>query len=299
MDDLDATTLSGPLPGGSKDARVSMRPFSTGEMGVPKGWVLRIDQPLAKPRALWRGLRKRFDHWTPCPVFFIEHPTAGRILIDTGLPAAVAHDVKAAVGRTGALMYGLRADEAQPLPARLRQLGISRGGIDVVVMTHLHLDHAGGLNEIEDCVVVTGRTEWESAHAGKPMMRGYIRRQFDLAHEIKLIDFNADSVRSFATFGRSFDLFGDGSIVLVSTPGHTHGHLSVILRLKDRECLLAGDAIYTRRSLEVGELPLVTADEHNYKRSVREIRAYQQMTPTALVIPGHDAEFFAGLDDAY
>ncbi len=299
MEELDAPLLSGPLPRGSADAHVTMRPFSTGEMGVPLGFLARIDQPLAKPRALWRGARHRFDHWTPCPVFIVEHPTAGRILIDTGLPPAVVHDVRAAVGTAAAFMYGLRANEDQPLPARLRALGIPRGGIDVVVMTHLHVDHAGALSELEDCRVIVSKDEWRSAHGGKALARGYLRRQFDLAHDIQLVDFDDQSVNSFATFGRSFDLFGDGSVTLVSTPGHTSGHMSVVLRLKDRECLIAGDAIYTRRSLDAGDIPLVLADEHNYKRSVREIRAYKQMTPSALVIPGHDAEFFASLNEVY
>jgi glyoxylase-like metal-dependent hydrolase (beta-lactamase superfamily II) len=75
--------------------------------------------------------------------------------------------------------------------------------------------------------------------------------------------------------------------------------MSVVLRLVERECLIAGDAIYTRRSLEKSDPPLVLADEHNYKRSVREIRAYMQMTPSALVIPGHDSEFFASLHETY
>jgi hypothetical protein len=44
---------------------------------------------------------------------------------------------------------------------------------------------------------------------------------------------------------------------------------------------------------------LIIADEHNYKRSVREIRAYKQMTPSALIIPGHDADYFASLEDVY
>ncbi len=299
MEELDAPLLSGPLPRGSAGAHVTMRPFSTGEMGVPLGFLARIDQPLAKPRAIWRGARHRFDHWTPCPVFLVEHPTAGRVLIDTGLPPAVVHDVRAAVGTAAAFMYGLRASEDQPLPARLRALGIPRGGIDVVVMTHLHVDHAGALSELEDCRVIVSKDEWRSAHGGKALARGYLRRQFDLAHDIQLVDFDDQSVNSFATFGRSFDLFGDGTVMLVSTPGHTSGHMSVILRLKDRECLIAGDAIYTRRSLDAGDIPLVLADEHNYKRSVREIRAYKQMTPSALVIPGHDAEFFASLGEVY
>jgi glyoxylase-like metal-dependent hydrolase (beta-lactamase superfamily II) len=299
MAEIDTPVLREALPGGSEGARVSMRPFSTGEMGAPRGFLKRIDEPFAKQRALWRGARKRFESWLPCPIFILEHPTAGHVLVDTGLPAAAAHDPKAALGRLGSWMYGVRADESQPLPARLRQLGIPRGGINVVVMTHLHLDHAGALNEIDGATVVVSKQEWHAAHGGKALARGYLRSQFDLAHDTRLIDFDADSVNSFASFGRSFDLFGDGSVVLVSTPGHTYGHMSVVVRLKDRECLIAGDAIYTRGNLDAGDLPLVVADEHNYKRSVREIRAYKQMTPSALVIAGHDVGQWESLEEAY
>jgi glyoxylase-like metal-dependent hydrolase (beta-lactamase superfamily II) len=299
MREIDTPVLRAPLPGGSPEARVTLRPFSTGETGIPKGFLHRIDQPLAMQRMALRGARKKFDHWAPCPAFLIEHPTAGRVLVDTGLPGGVAHDARAALGAIGSRMYAVRAKEEQPLPARLRALGIPRGGIDVVVMTHLHWDHAGSLNEISDAVVLVNKKEWRSANAGKALLRGYIHKQFDLAHDFRLVDFDDASVNSFASFGRSVDLFGDGSVVLVSTPGHSSGHMSVVLRLKDRECLIAGDAIYTRRSLDAGELPCVIADEHNYLRSVREIRAYKQMTPSALIIPGHDAEFFAGLDEVY
>lgn len=279
-----------------------MRPLSTGDFGIPRGFLHRSDigsGRIARSGAMLRGLRKKIDHWAPCPVFLLEHPTAGRVLIDTGLPAAVAHDSKAALGWLGNRMYAVRAEESEPLPARLRELGIPRGGINVVVMTHLHFDHAGALSEISDCTVVVGKEEWRSAHGSKPALRGYLPRQFDLAHDFRLVDFDHSSINSFATFGRAFDLFGDGSVVLVSTPGHTSGHMSVIVRLRDRECLIAGDAIYTRRALEQSDPPLVLADEHNYRRSVREIRAYTQMTPQALVIPGHDTEFLKSLDELY
>lgn len=299
MAQIDTPVLREPLAGGSPSAHVTMRPWSTGEMGAPRGYLQRIDEPFAKVRSLWRGARKRFEQWLPCPVFLLEHPTAGRILIDTGLPAATAHDTRAAIGRIGSMMYGIRATEEQPLPARLRAAGIPRGGIDVVVMTHLHVDHAGALSELDGPIVIVSKDEWRSAHGSKLRARGYLRSQYDLAHDTRLVDFDSERTDSFASFGRSFDLFGDGSVVLVSTPGHSHGHLSVVARLKDRECLIAGDAIYTRDSLDSGVLPLVAADEHRYKRSLREIRAYMQMTPSALVIPGHDPAFWESLAERY
>ena len=85
----------------------------------------------------------------------------------------------------------------------------------------------------------------------------------------------------------------------VFTPGHTHGHTSYVLRLRDREVLVAGDAIYTMRTLEEGVLPYKMADEHHFERSLKEIQRYRERTPGALIIPGHDWDSFSALDPAY
>src|SRR6185295_19582568 len=100
----------------------------------------------------------------------------------------------------------------------------------------------------------------------------YVSRQFDHAFDYRLVDFGSQKSESFATFGRSFDVFGDGSVRLVFTPGHSLGHLSVILRLAGREALIAGDAIYTMRTLRESALPHQMADEHVFRRSLREIQ---------------------------
>jgi N-acyl homoserine lactone hydrolase len=105
-------------------------------------------------------------------------------------------------------------------------------------------------------------------------------------------------VRSFAGFGRSLDLFGDGTVRCVYTPGHTAGHLSVVLRLRTREALVAGDAVYLRRNLAM-RLGYRPADEHLAERSLREIRRYARETPDALIIRGHDWEAWLELDPVY
>ena len=95
------------------------------------------------------------------------------------------------------------------------------------------------------------------------------------------------------------DLFGDGSVRIVFTPGHSLGHCSVILRLKDREALLTGDAANTMRTIEDSILPFKMEDEHLFKRSLREIQLYLRGTPDALVIPGHDMKAWRQLDPLY
>ena len=86
---------------------------------------------------------------------------------------------------------------------------------------------------------------------------------------------------------------------MVFTPGHTDGHCAVVLRLKGREALICGDAAYTLRTIEQSHLPFKMADEHRFRRSLREIQLYIDQTPDALVIPGHDMPAWRRLDSVY
>ena len=63
--------------------------------------------------------------------------------------------------------------------------------------------------------------------------------------------------------------------------------------------LLAGDAIFMRRTLDDEHLPHLLADEHLFRRSLREIRQYVKETPDALVIPGHDRDAWQKLKPVY
>jgi glyoxylase-like metal-dependent hydrolase (beta-lactamase superfamily II) len=165
-------------------------------------------------------------------------------------------------------------------------------------MSHLHYDHASGIAEFPDATFVTSKEEWHAAGSGGER-DGYVKRQFDHAFDWRTIDFEGPDIDSFAPFGRSADLFGDGSVRMVFTPGHTDGHCSVLLRLRDRDALLAIDAAYTTRTLEESVLPYQMADEHRFKRSLREIQLYAENNPGALVVPGHDMAAWRRLDAVY
>jgi glyoxylase-like metal-dependent hydrolase (beta-lactamase superfamily II) len=96
------------------------------------------------------------------------------------------------------------------------------------------------------------------------------------------------------------DLLGDGTIRLVSTPGHTAGHRSVILRLAgDRELLLTGDAAYARRTVEAGLVPLLTWDDDAYRQSLAWVTEWVAAHPGATYVPGHDERAFDALDAVY
>ena len=109
--------------------------------------------------------------------------------------------------------------------------GLDPTSIGLVVMTHLHYDHASGISQFPGATFVVTEREWRAAHRRASAVRGYVRGHFDHPFDWRTLDFHAPGVTSFATFGRSLDLFGDGSVIILFTPGHTHGHMSVVLRL--------------------------------------------------------------------
>lgn len=288
-----------PLPGGREGATVRLHPLMTGELPGPPEWFEAEGGRFAGLRAMGLiGDRSAYLR-IPVPAFLVEHPGVGPILIDTGLHPSVAVDPKASFGRMLAWYYrGLQMNAEQAAPAQLRARGLDAADVRFVLMTHMHVDHASAISEFPDSTFVLSKQEWDVLADGKPT-DGYVKRQFDYGFDYRTFDFDSAATDSFATFGRSFDLFGDGSVRAVFTPGHTHGHTSYVLRLRDREALIACDAAYTQRTLDENVLPYKMADEHQFRRSLKEIQRYRERTPGALIVPGHAWDSFSALDPVY
>jgi glyoxylase-like metal-dependent hydrolase (beta-lactamase superfamily II) len=285
-----------PLPGGREGATVRLHPLLCGRMIGPPGYFHRAEGRLAPLRALGVGVPQ--DQWLDVPVqaFLIEHPGAGLVLVDTGFHAAVAVDSNQGMGRLAGLIFKqLRMAPEEAVPAQLRERGFDPDDVGTVLMTHLHGDHASGIPQFPDAPFLLRAEEGHAAAHGR-QTEGYLKRQFDHAFDYRTLPFESDVADSFASFGRSIDVFGDGSVRMVFTPGHTAGHCSVVLRLKGREALLTSDAAYTRQTIDDSLLPYQMADEHRFRRSLREIQLYIEQTPNALVVPGHDMAAWRRLD---
>jgi glyoxylase-like metal-dependent hydrolase (beta-lactamase superfamily II) len=289
-----------PLPGGRDGATVRVHPLLCGRMLAPPALFHREEGRLARMKAY--GIRVPRDELIDVPVqaFLVEHPGAGPVLVDTGFHPAVAVEPKGAMGRAGGLVFKeIRMDPEQSVQAHLRERGIDPATVRTVVMTHLHSDHASGIAEFPGATFVVSAEEWDAASKGRDL-EGYVRRQYDHGFDWRTIGFEREqALDSYATFGRAADLFGDGSVRLLFTPGHTAGHCSVLLRLRGRELLLTGDAAYTQRTIRETALPYLMDDEHRFKRSLREIQLFAENNPGAVVITGHDMPAWRVLDSVY
>jgi N-acyl homoserine lactone hydrolase len=293
--------LSEPLPGGSARASVTVEPLSGGEVQFPAASFERPGGPFESLKTT--GLftpRSSGWLWVPCPAFLITHPTAGHILVDTSLHPSIAARPSENFGRLASWMARPRIEPGRDLAAQLRERGADPRSIRLVLMTHLHMDHASGISEFSSSTFVLSDAEWEVATTrSRPLLRGYRPQHYDYAFDYRLIDFNGPRVESYSTFGRTYDLLGDGSIRLAFTPGHTLGHMGVVLRLRDRDFVIAGDAVYTVRQLEGGPGQPRPQSGHLWRRSLQELRLFHREYPQAVIVAGHDAKQWAELDAKY
>jgi N-acyl homoserine lactone hydrolase len=283
---VEPKPLHEPLAGGTPGATVAVEPIVAGRVTWPQTMMERPGGRFETLKLLRALLTGEPAATVPVPVFLIP---------------SIATDGKENFGGLGARIGKPDLKAGEDVPAQLRDRGLDPGEIPVVVMTHMHLDHSSAISEFPNSTFILSETEWESAATGpRPLLNGYRRAHFDYAFDYRTVDFDRGGIDSYATFGRCFDLFGDGSIRLAFTPGHSAGHISVIAHLAERDLVIGGDATYTQGQLE-GTAPLAPRpfDAHNYRRSLQELKLFRREFPDAVVTPGHDPEFYAGLSARY
>lgn len=192
------------------------------------------------------------------------------MLYDTGVSYEMRDDPEG-YGRFGAphmadLMTTLEMDESQHLPTLLAPHGFAIDDIDAVVQSHLHTDHAGNLDQFVGTEVVVHREELRYAGWPNPA-----QQLFYLEGDLAPLRRPDATVRPLT--GRC-DLFGDGSVVAIPTPGHTPGHLSLKLDVADVGTVtLASDAAGTHAGYEAG---LVGSFNWSMDASLDSIRSLRE-----------------------
>ena len=298
---VEPTPLHEPLAGGTRGATVAVEPLIAGHVEWSRDMMVSPGGPLLTMKLLRSMLTGRNATSVPVPAFLIRHPSAGAILVDTGLHPSIATDPKENFGSLGTRFGHPTLESGEDVPSQLRKRGFEAGEVPIVVMTHLHLDHTSAISEFPQSTFVVSEAEWQAgAHGSSPLMNGYRRSHFDYAFDYRTIDFNRDNIDSYASFGRTFDLFGDGSIHLAFTPGHSPGHMSIVCRLAEHDFVIGGDATYMLTQLDGAEPgPPRPDDAHNFRRSLQELRLFHSQFPDAVITPGHDPDFFARAEQRY
>ena len=167
----------------------------------------------------------------PVSAFLMTHPK-GNVLFDTGMDPAVMTDLR---GTWGVLadMLTVQITGGQTILSQLRLLGYQPRDIDHVVISHLHMDHAGGIQFFPDAEFLVQKAELRAAFRPEPYERhAYVRSDFD--RPVNYNDIEGD-----------YDLFGDEKLIIRYTPGHSQGHQSLEVNLDSgAKFVLCADACY-------------------------------------------------------
>jgi N-acyl homoserine lactone hydrolase len=223
----------------------------------------------------------------PIPFFLIRHPD-GDVLFDGGMQLEACRDPGSYFGEHVLTVMKPEVGEGQHVVAQLEQLGVARGSIRYVIQSHLHFDHAGAVGHFPDAEFVVHAAELSYGRDPDWFVDGY-----------KLGDFDRPGVRwrpiELSEDNAELDLYGDGALRLIYTPGHSPGLVSLVVGLASGPVILAGDAADTEEHYNHRALPGLYLDGPALVRSVDRLRRLEAEIGAQLVVFGHDMEQWRGL----
>lgn len=267
--------------------KLKIYPLLTGEVRIDRALAHQAGTRLHALAATGWFRGDEHKYWAPVPAHLIDTGDA-LVLVDTGWHETIRENPVRALNRLALSMYRGRQQPGQELPAQLGRLGYGFNDLTHVVMTHLHSDHASGLPYLvgSRVPVYLGPGEWREAN----LSPFYIKHMFRLPLEYHTVTYRA--LEGVPGFDHGYDLLGDGRIVLLPTPGHTHGHQSVLVR-SERDVLLTADIAYDRDALERRILPGSLSAPARARTSLDRVRRFVQALPGAVVQYGHDPDTWA------
>lgn len=218
-----------------------------------------------------------FKIWLPVCSFLIEHPK-GLVLVDTGWHADVRVDQEEYMGGFHLSLNRAELPEGQAVHEQLAQRGIKTSDLDYVVVSHLHSDHGGGLKHVRDAKnILVSDIEYRNGDRSRKMWADI---------NFKTYEFE-DS--EYGPKKKAYDLFKDGSILLVHTPGHTAGVVSVLVQANGKSFLMFADCGYARKSWEEMIGPGIAWDMEQAMTSLEWIRKISMQASCVESLAAHQS----------
>jgi len=172
----------------------------------------------------------------------------------------------------------------------IQKVGYKPADVKYVILSHLHLDHAGGVGHFPNAKYIVQRDELHYAYVPDSFMKGaYIRKDFDKPIDWWILEGWRDD---------RLDLFGDGKIIIYFTPGHTPGHQSILINLPNSgPMFFAADSCYTAENIDNDVLPGLAWNPGEVVKTVQRMKILREFYG-AQIVTGHDPEAWKGFKQA-
>jgi glyoxylase-like metal-dependent hydrolase (beta-lactamase superfamily II) len=241
----------GPVAAALSALALSVQPGAAqqGKPGVERLYILNCGEGVAGDISRWSpgvNVGKSMDFVDNC--YLIKH-AQGWFLWDTGVTDAIAAMPD---GRAPADPRMTHWRRPKTLAAQLEQLGVKPSDIKFMAVSHTHPDHIGNVEMFPQTMLLVQKTEYEWPN---PLGVG----RFKPEHPVTKLEGDRD-------------VFGDGSIVIVATPGHTPGHQSLLVKLpKTGAVLLSGDAVHFKSNWDNRGVPSNNANAEQTRASMQRM----------------------------
>lgn len=259
-------------------------------------------QPVSNQNSVLRLLRcftGEWEEWRPIGVFLIRHKD-GPILVDAGAsPQCMKPGYFPSLGFLVSYMSQLEVAEDDALINQLSNRGVAAADLQAVVLTHLHHDHTGALEDIVKAApnvpVYVSDEHWEAfgKHTTYASVQGCAPNHWPDSFDPRKLHFT-ENENPIGPWSSSTNITEDGTVVAVPTPGHVVGHISMVVKERDAESntttyFLPGDATYDLKLLEMEEPDGINNDPVTAFKSLQLIKEFARQQDV-VILPSHDPE---------
>lgn len=234
---------------------------------------------------------KARDITIPVSMWVLDHPK-GLVVFDTGNNVAITENCKAYWAPSNCDFLKPSQKRADVIDMQLKKLGYSADKVKVVVTSHTHLDHVGNIEMFPNAIHVFQKKElyqgwWPEKFQGRSTPGSFVMADLDNAREFNYLELNGD-----------YDLFGDGTVMVLSTPGHTIGHQSMKVKLpQSGTIIISQDAIWMQENLD-GYPAGLNYSVKDYTDSVNRLKFMRDLEGAQLFM-AHDGEQYKAKGDRW